>query len=387
MKSFFIASLLLVTLAVSGQTPRFQGTIKPGSQPNNAIVALRPNVNYSGQPQNFSIVIAVPQTVGTRPVMSIVTNNYTSFFTPTGINIFQTATYLTDYIYWINFAPSALQTKSYNATSDDVVVEVSFTENVNASTDIRLVNLPLGLATGGAGGENGNYNFYIDFNDPVNGPDMTNTSAMFYTTTGGTLVNNPLGYDGYSFVSRGSNPVPVTWVDFNVTRSLPDALLNWRVANQVNNDRFEVEVSKDGSRFSYLGKVAATSSDEYQYIHKDIDRWNVPVLYYRIKQVDKDGRFDYSVVKKLQLDNKALSISIAENPVKGSTVNAFIHAVTQGRGTLMVADLTGKIVYQKQTEWTAGTSAFSLDLGNLASGGYVLSLVSDAERLQLQFIK
>lgn len=376
-----LLSIFLSALSFSGFAQLFQGTLKLGTADNKAVIVIKPNQNLQSRPTNFQFTLAVPVSVGTRPVLSIESNDYAANFGQ--VDIIQTATFGTDYIYLINMAIVQAPEVSYTSDVEDTVMHVAFTGNVTSTTDVRMVQLPDGLATLGAGGENGNYNFFIEFL----GTERTNTTNMFYATNGALVVNNPLGYAGYSSVQRGGVIVPITWLDFTALRSGNDAVLTWKVTNQVDNDHYEVEVSKDGSVFTLLARVNEAGSNEYRYTHENITRMSAPSLFYRIKQVDKDGKFSYSIVRRVQVDAKPLSITLQENPVKGSSVKAFIHASNNGKGKLIITDLSGKVIYQKQAVWNAGTTTENIDLSNQASGSYIISLISDGERLQLKFVK
>src|SRR4051794_22611175 len=107
-----IFTLLLSFLFISSIAQTFQGTIKPGSTSTSVICAIKPSADYSDKPSNLQLTLAIPQTVGARPTMSIMTNNYSTFFNTTAL--FQTATFGTDYIYLINMSvPTLTTTKDY----------------------------------------------------------------------------------------------------------------------------------------------------------------------------------------------------------------------------------------------------------------------------------
>jgi hypothetical protein len=366
----------------TGQT--FQGTLRPGSTATSVIAAIKPSANYSDKPSNILLTLAIPQSVGARPTMSVLTNSYTSLFTT--VALIQTATYATDYIYLINmYTPTLTTTKNYVANTEDIIAEIAFTGNVGSLANIRLVQLPFGNATGGAGVENGNYNFYTEFANPGN-PDKTNKTAMFYTATAGTVVNSPLGYDGYSSVSAGTIVFPLKWLSFNVQKQKNDALLKWEVANQINNDYFEVQAGIDPSNIKAIGKVQATTVTSYTFLHNNYTDLRGSYIYYRIKQVDKDGKASYSQVLKLNLDNKNFSFNVVQNPVTGNNLNISIESFVGNKGQLTIVDLHGKKVAQQNISWTSGSSQQLITLPTLTKGIYSVILTVDEKQYTEKFV-
>lgn len=90
-------------------------------------------------------------------------------------------------------------------------------------------------------------------------------------------------------------PLPVTWHYFNGYYADGQAFVEWHTASEINNEGFEVEHSTDGTHFVKIGWVAGHGTtnvaNQYQFIHDHPDQgWN----YYRLKQIDYDGKFEYS---------------------------------------------------------------------------------------------
>lgn len=383
MKRIFF-TILGTWLLTNAMAQTFQGTIKPGSTANSVIVAIKPSGNYSDKPSNIQLSVAIPQTVGTRPLMNLMTNYYSSFFSTA--DRFGNATFGTDYIYLVNMAVPTLTTvKNYTTNTEDLVAELSFTGNVGNISNIRLVQLPNGMATGGAGSENGNYNFYTEF---ATGGSKTNQTTMFYTTTGGTVINSPLGFSGYSSVSAGSLAIPVKWVDFSVIKQNGNAVIRWEVANQVNTDFYEVEAGTDGQSFSTITKVLSNETrNVYTFTDVSLNKRIGQYAYYRIRQVDKDGKVGYSVIKKILLNKHQFSFGIVSNPVKGRELKINIQAFENSIGIIKIFDLNGKQVYQKNITWSEGYSEQIIQLPNLSSGSYIASLSTPTNQYQAKFIK
>ena len=383
MNKIFFTLLCFFVLSITTQAQTFQGTIRPGSTATSVIVAIKPSANYSDKPSNVQFTLAIPQAVGARPAMSIMTNNYSALFTT--VALFQNATFGTDYIYLVNMiTPTLTTTKNYVANTEDVVAEIAFTGNVGDVSAIKLVQLPNGTATTGAGSENGNYNYYIEFSA---GSDKTNQPAMFYSNTGGIVVNNALGYGGFSSVNAGTNPLPLSWLGFNVQKQNNSALINWQIANQINNDYFEVQAGVDATNLSTIGMVSSTSATSYNFTHANFSSLQGRSVYYRVKQVDKDGKFTFSKVLKVNLDTKAFAFNVIGNPVKGNILNIGIESATINKGSITIVDLQGRKLLQQNISWLAGTSQRLITLPNLAKGMYSAILQLNDEFYSVKFVR
>ncbi|WP_146202213.1 hypothetical protein [Dyadobacter jejuensis] len=107
-----------------------------------------------------------------------------------------------------------------------------------------------------------------------------------------------------------SVPLPVTLISFTATKvsggaERSTALLIWQTSSEVNSDRFDIERSQDGKKWSSIGNVAAggdkSSNTNYSFIDKTptYDRTRPGENLYRLKMIDKDGTFAYSRIQSL----------------------------------------------------------------------------------------
>lgn len=94
-----------------------------------------------------------------------------------------------------------------------------------------------------------------------------------------------------------SSPLPVELLAFTGRNEATQNHLHWSTANEMDCDRFEVERSSDAISFVQIGSVAGAGNSQvvlqYAYIDQDPFRG---VSYYRLRQVDTDGSFEYSPV-------------------------------------------------------------------------------------------
>ena len=100
--------------------------------------------------------------------------------------------------------------------------------------------------------------------------------------------------------SDPDNPLPVELMDFNGYANDGNNLLVWTTASEFNNDYFEIQRSIDGEVFETLDKVEGngnTTQISY-YTYRDEDP--IRSAFYRLRQVDYDGKTDYSSIISVQ---------------------------------------------------------------------------------------
>ncbi|MFZ1728515.1 MAG: hypothetical protein WBQ23_02390 [Bacteroidota bacterium] len=105
-------------------------------------------------------------------------------------------------------------------------------------------------------------------------------------------------------ISGTGTPLPVELTSFRSFVKDDQVVLQWNTATELNNFGFNVERSTDGDTWSSLGFVAgfgtSSSPKQYSFLDEQLDR-SSGTLYYRLKQVDRDGTTDYSDILRVAL--------------------------------------------------------------------------------------
>ena len=147
---------------------------------------------------------------------------------------------------------------------------------------------------------------------------------------------------------------------------------------EINNKGFYVERSKNGKDFSSIGfvKGAGNSNKIVNYTYTDVSLKdiNVSKTYYRLNQVDMDGKSTYSKVISLSLENPANAGNwkLYPNPVKDvATVELNLEASSKVKAQLVSRD--GKTVLNvDKGVLNEGTQQFYINTQSLAKGSYIL---------------
>ncbi len=116
---------------------------------------------------------------------------------------------------------------------------------------------------------------------------------------------------------RGPGTLPITGFDFSITKNTnEEVVLNWRTGAENNNPGFIIERSLNGTTFDSIGFINSQSDAGRgaAYFFKDMSPGNGK-NYYRLKQVNFDGKINYSVVKTVEIKSFN-SLKIFPNPVK-----------------------------------------------------------------------
>lgn len=139
-----------------------------------------------------------------------------------------------------------------------------------------------------------------------------------------------------------SNPLPVEYYNILVSITNFYIKITWSVASQLNNDKYIIEHSKDGRNFSPIGEIAgdgtSTEIKHYKYIHRSP---SIGMNYYRIKQVDYDGKYSYSDIVSVRYEGNG-ETSIYPNP---ATSEVTITATEPS--SMQIFDVYGRILLNK----------------------------------------
>ncbi len=186
--------------------------------------------------------------------------------------------------------------------------------------------------------------------------------------------------------------LPVTFVSFNGSKKDNGNLLGWSTANENNNRGFDIERSVDGRNFTSIAFQSTkaengNSSTVLNYSYLD-SRPFAGANFYRLKQIDKDGTISYSVIIKIDGDKNGIQISsVYPNPVR-ETLNLAISSAITEKATIIITDLTGKLVSQMSTALIAGENIIPVNVSTLSAGSYHVRVICpNAEVKTSQFIK
>ena len=173
--------------------------------------------------------------------------------------------------------------------------------------------------------------------------------------------------------------MPVELSHFTARSISSSTHLTWATATETNNSHFEVQRSADGRKWEVLGEVkgAGTIQEPQQYEFTD-DRPPVGLSYYRLRQVDYDGQYEYSPVVTANRKGGAFPFSVFPNPA-GESVSLVLPGGAEGLRAELY-DARGRQVLRQQL--AAESGRVEIGLTSLPPGLYYLS-IRDGQGKQL----
>jgi len=192
----------------------------------------------------------------------------------------------------------------------------------------------------------------------------------FLTTSSPFIFDWNLG----SVVLNCNIQLPVELSSFSGEPNSTGNQLLWTTSSEINNNRFEIERSRDAIQFMTIGMVSGngTSNNIHHYSFTD----NSPsfgIDYYRLKQIDHNGQFEYSVV--IAIENSTIGI-ISPNPTDDFFRITLGAEVSGLGGKLVIADSQGRMI----RNWTiqAGSSnLFEAFISDLVPGVFQVTLFNN----------
>ena len=148
---------------------------------------------------------------------------------------------------------------------------------------------------------------------------MINTQAS-WSNTGFTGLTTPALFFAAIPNSFGGSVLPIELISFTGKNEKAQNLLSWKTATETNNKGFDIETSKDGVNFQVLefvkGRGTTSETQNYTFTHR-LSKNESGILYYRLKQMDFDGQFEYSKIIVVRSEGKQNSIAVYPNPSNG----------------------------------------------------------------------
>jgi hypothetical protein len=160
--------------------------------------------------------------------------------------------------------------------------------------------------------------------------------------------------------------------NFTASKKANTTLLNWFTASEINNDGFAVERSNNAKAWEQIsfvkGNGTTTSTKEYNVVDNNPLKG---INYYRLKQLDNNGKFTYSAIKSVYFSEKgSKGLSVYPNPA-----NTAIHINLEnliGNGHITMTDLLGKTIKTIAVNNQQGN--VTIDVSNLNKGVYFITL-------------
>jgi hypothetical protein len=247
---------------------------------------------------------------------------------------------------------------------------------------------------GGAAGSNGGVVVPLSFAGTTSGT-VTGTGTVRATfadsmINGLSYVNIHTGTYGAGEIRAqlGNLVLPVKLKAFNAYKDQDKIALVWESSEESNLSHYEIQ-QQDPTTHQWITKKsvgALNSGLANKYAYKDIPLTGAEAyVFYRLKMIDKDGKFTYSYIIRINSLQLKAELQLVSNPVRNNQLQYIITGVpTNKSAVISILDFTGRLMLQ-----TTGSTLFNnpIPITKLSSGTYSLIVRIDGIRMQKSFIK
>ncbi len=190
---------------------------------------------------------------------------------------------------------------------------------------------------------------------------------------------NDFAIDDIKFATCPSGgPLPVEFLNISATQKGGGVVINWSTASETNNKYFDVEKSTDGSNWGVVNSLnsagnSSTVKNYSSYDAKPVAGYN----YYRIKQVDIDSRFKFSIVVKVKINIEKTGVSVLTNPFVNNITVDFLSNTNQ-KVSVRLTDASGKIISTQKWQIAKGSTRQNLNnVSGIQKGMYIFTVVDE----------
>lgn len=206
--------------------------------------------------------------------------------------------------------------------------------------------------------------------------------AWNYSVASGTTASNAqaLGIDNIEI--KNNTALPLKFTSFSAKLNglgNKQVALIWTTEQEINTDYFEIERAGNNSQFEAVGTTPSNNSigtHSYTFTHTQPLSG---ISYYRIKQIDKDGKYSYSETRSV--NNNGLALSIYPNPATHTISFVIPQSLEDGKMTIYSA--TGQKVFTKNNV----TSSDKIDISKFGTGFYFIEISKQNHKETVKFLK
>lgn len=190
-------------------------------------------------------------------------------------------------------------------------------------------------------------------------------------------------------ITAGEMPLPIELTNFTASLRVQDVQLRWQTASEQNNAGFDIQRSEDGTSFRSLAWVEGngTTTDFQEYFYDDKNLREGKTYYYRLRQVDYDGQFDFSPVVTVTVGGKgAAAGEFYPNPADAGQVRLDFTVKESGEWQAAVYDAAGKELRRERRSVVEGGNELSFDFSGLPGGVYFVKMNNGTERIYRKLV-
>jgi hypothetical protein len=372
MKRTIFTVFCVVAGYLSTYSQIMQASIGVGTTNTRIKIYVRPQTAVNGNIATFQFDVAILSSVTPVPTLSFVG-------TPAfGSGWVIGTPYVEGGFRHYDLTSAAGGTLVLGANTELEVMQLGFSGGPVTANDVSLVTLNGGGVTTG--------NALFQCTGAASSNSVAGVNGLYYNRGGVTVTNvDSYGGAGTSSATISGIILPLSWLSFDAVKQGNDALLNWKVSNEETNEHYELQRSLNGTDFVTISRLTKTgtgnSTKAYSYTDAGVNALGSSIVYYRLKQVDFDGRISFSETRIIKLGKGNGEVSIFPNPAKdGFYVNVPLTNTDRSIVKMNLLTLSGQLVKSKEiSALLASNYYFDIKETNLAAGQYNLQIILDGK--------
>ncbi len=159
--------------------------------------------------------------------------------------------------------------------------------------------------------------------------------------------------------------------------------LKWVTSAEMNSSHFELQRSENGMQFTKIAIINAAGNTSIPQYYEYADRGLLPAnSYYRLKQVDLDGKTWYSRIILISRDEASYVIAVYPNPTTGKL--NLVAGKEMKNARIRIVNTGGQLVAEKTS--ISGTS-YSIDISYLLNGVYFMDVYENSKVIRTRIVK
>ncbi len=200
-------------------------------------------------------------------------------------------------------------TVNYNGAGAQTVIPITYDNLIFSGSGAKTIGSAISISGDLSISGSASANFTGSSTNTLSLGGTGTVSGTWGGTGSGAAHINATFFSGGSIitVTNSSGPLPVKLISFTVSPVSDGNLLNWVTSTEINNEKFEIERSVNGIDFIKVGQVDGSGNSnqiiKYSFIDRDEETRTLVSVYYRLKQIDFNGKSDYSDIIKVSKIN------------------------------------------------------------------------------------
>lgn len=185
--------------------------------------------------------------------------------------------------------------------------------------------------------------------------------------------------------------LPVELTQFRAEGQKDQVELYWQTASEINNAGFDLQRSSDGRNFTSIAWIEGygTTSETQSYYHVDTAVRPGKTYYYRLRQMDHDGQYEFSDMIVATTEEKGQNNGAGHffpNPSRNGIVQLDLSVVQEAEWTATVFDITGRQLHTEIRLLEEGKNRLNFDFSTLDAGTYYVKLQGGERQLYRKLI-